>query len=283
MQTIAYRFIQVNQIRLHVALAGPADGPPVILLHGFPDASFGWDKQIVALAEAGFYVIAPDQRGYNLSDKPKGVANYTVGFLVADILALADALGLPRFHLAGHDWGAMVGWTLADRHPERVMRLAILNVPHPRMMRQFLKENREQRGRSWYMFFFRLPVVPELVLRLNRWQALARAMCQGFSETELNRFRAAWAQPGAMTAMLNWYRGLFQRSGAEAPFRKIQMPTLIIWGKKDPHLMWQMAPGSLALCEEGRLEFLEDATHWVHQDQPEAVNRLLIEHFLIAD
>lgn len=279
MQTITYRSIPVNSIHLNVALAGPADGTPVILLHGFPDASFGWDRQIAALAEAGFRVIAPDQRGYNLSDKPKGIPNYQMDLLVADILALADALGLPRFHLVGHDWGALVSWSLAARHPQRVERLAILNVPHPRVMRRYLKENRAQRARSWYMFFFQLPVLPELLLRLNRWQMLARAMCKGFSEAELDRFRAAWGQPGAITAMLNWYRSLFQQPRTAAPAQKIQMPTLIIWGKQDPHLMWQMAPDSLAECENGRLELLEDATHWVHQDQPEQVNRLLIGHF----
>ena len=141
MQEISYRFINANDLSLHVAEAGPRDGSPVILLHGFPDASFGWEKQMKALAEAGFYVIAPDQRGYNLSDKPNGLENYRVGLLVADVLALADVLGLTQFNLAGHDWGALVSWNLVENHPERLKRLAILNVPHPRIMNKFLKEN----------------------------------------------------------------------------------------------------------------------------------------------
>jgi len=276
---IKYSFIHANGINLHVAFAGPQDGDPVILLHGFPDASFGWDRQIRALAQAGFYVIAPDQRGYNLSDKPKGVQNYRVGLLVADILALADALGLSRFNLVGHDWGALISWSLVDGHPQRVKRLAILNVPHPDVMNQFLKTNWRQRARSWYAFFFQLPVLPEITLRAFNWHAVASSMCASLSAAELDRYRTAWSQPGAMTAMLNWYRGLFQRSPQQLSSRKIQVPTLMIWGKLDPYLMWQMAPASIAICAEGRLEFFEDATHWVHQDRPQEVNRLLLDHF----
>lgn len=279
MKNIETRFIRANGINLHVALAGPKGGNPVILLHGFPDASFGWEKQIRALAESGFYVIVPDQRGYNLSDKPKGIQNYRVELLVADILALADALGLAQFNLAGHDWGAIVSWSLVDKHPERVKRLAILNVPHPRIMNEFLKGNLQQQLRSWYAFFFQLPALPEILTRAFNWKILADQMCKNYSEAELNRFRVAWSQPGAMTAMINWYRALFSRSSEKVQTEKIQVPTQMIWGKLDPYLMWQMAPRSIALCENGRLEFVEDATHWVHQDRPEIVNQLLIEHF----
>jgi pimeloyl-ACP methyl ester carboxylesterase len=279
MTDLKYQFIRVNGLNLHVALAGPQDGNPVILLHGFPDASFGWERQIHALAQAGFFVIAPDQRGYNLSDKPKGVQNYSVDLLVGDILALADALGLAQFNLAGHDWGALVSWSLVESHPQRVKRLAILNVPHPAVMNKFLRTNWRQRLRSWYIFFFQLPIVPEFSLAAFDWKTLARQMRGSFSEAELNRYRAAWSQPGAMTAMINWYRCLFQHPVQGLPAQKIQVPTLMIWGKLDPHLMWQMAPESIAFCADGRLELLEDATHWVQQDKPEKVNDLLIAHF----
>jgi len=279
MSSISYQMIQANKINLHVALAGPKDGKPVILLHGFPDASFGWEAQIQALAQAGFHVIAPDQRGYNLSDKPKGVKNYNVGLLVDDIIALADALGLQQFNLAGHDWGALISWGLIDKYPERVRRLAILNVPHPWIMNKFLKTNWHQRIRSWYAFFFQLPGLPELGLRAFDWKVPASLMCKTFTKSERNRYKAAWAQPGAMTAMLNWYRALFLQSSREIPRQKIQVPTLMIWGKLDPYLMWEMASESIAMCENGRLETLEDATHWVHQDQPEIVNQLLLDFF----
>jgi len=279
MSAITYTFIRANGINLHVALAGPRDGRPVILLHGFPDASFGWNSQIQALARRGYFVVAPDQRGYNLSDKPKGVKNYRLELLVADILALADALNLPQFNLAGHDWGAMVGWSLVTSNPERVMRLAILNVPHPGIMKEFLTTNWGQRFRSWYAFFFQIPLLPELGMAVFNWKIPASRMCKTLSVAELNRYKAAWSQPGAMQAMINWYRSLFRQIYQNIPSKKIQVPTLMIWGKLDPYLMWQMAPGSIARCENGRLEYLEDATHWVHQDQPEIVNRLLIDHF----
>jgi pimeloyl-ACP methyl ester carboxylesterase len=283
MNNSEYRFIRANSINLHVDLAGPKDGEPVILLHGFPDASFGWEKQIHALAQAGFYAIAPDQRGYNLSDKPKGKENYKMNLLVEDVLALADALNLSRFNLAGHDFGGLVSWNLAESHPERLRRLAILNVPHPKIMREFIKTNWQQRSKSWYAFFFRLPILPEFVVRANNWKMLASAMCEGFSEADLNRYRTAWSRPGSMTAMINWYRCLLQKSPQDVPANKrIQVPTLMIWGKQDPHIMWQMAPESIDLCENGRLEYLEDATHWVHQDKPDQVNRLLIDHFAVA-
>lgn len=279
MEEISHRTIKAGEVSLHIAEAGVGNSEPVILLHGFPDASFGWEKQMSALASAGFYVVAPDQRGYNLSEKPSGVHNYQVKKLVADILALADELNLPRFYLAGHDWGALVCWNLVTNYPQRVKRLAILNVPHPAVMNEFLKTNWQQRMRSWYAFFFQLPVLPEVILGAFNWSMLANTMRHSFNEAELNRYRSAWSQPGAMTAMINWYRGLFQQPPKSAPVQKISVPTLMIWGKLDPHLMWQMAPDSIARCENGRLEFIEDATHWVHQEKPQHVNRLLIEHF----
>jgi pimeloyl-ACP methyl ester carboxylesterase len=282
MEELTYRFIRANDVNLHVAVAGPQDGDPVILLHGFPDASFGWAAQIRALADAGYFVVTPDQRGYNLSEKPVGRENYRMDLLVEDVIALADALDLPQFNLAGHDFGALVSWHLAGRRPERIKRLAILNVPHPRIMNKFLRVNRQQRARSWYAFFFRLPGLPEIALRALNWKALASQMCRAYSEADLNRYRAAWSQPGALTAMLNWYRALVLRSSSGVPRTKIQAPTLMIWGKRDPHLMWQMAPESIAMCENGRLEILEDATHWVHQDRPEQVNWLLLDHFAAA-
>lgn len=275
----AYKTIHANLLNFNVAFAGPATGEPVVLLHGFPDASFGWEKQIKALADAGFFVIVPDQRGYNLSDKPRGKKLYQMKYLVEDILALADALGLEKFNLVGHDFGAMVSWHLVDKYPDRVKRLAILNVPHPRVMNEFLAVNKEQRRRSWYAFFFRLPRLPEIAVRLGNWKMLAAAMDKGLSDVELDRYRTAWAQPGAMTAMINWYRCMFQYPQHTGLVESITVPTLMIWGKQDPHLMWQMAPGSIEICTDGRLVYVEDAAHWVHQEKPEIVNPLLVEHF----
>src|SRR5512138_809597 len=149
--------IKTNGIQLHVVQAGPKNGIPVLLLHGFPEFWYGWRKQIPALAEAGCRVIVPDQRGYNLSDRPKGIRAYRVDELVADVVGLIDALEYERVNVVGHDWGALVAWMLAIRHPERLHRLGIVNVPHPAVIRHFLRRDPEQMMRSWYAAFFQLP------------------------------------------------------------------------------------------------------------------------------
>jgi pimeloyl-ACP methyl ester carboxylesterase len=281
--TIQLETISTNGIHLHTALAGPEDGPPVITLHGFPEAWFGWEYQIQSLAAAGFRVISPDQRGYNLSDKPEGVNNYRVENLVHDILGLADSLGLDQFHLAGHDWGAMVAWNLALKSPDRVKRLAIANVPHPAVFSDYLRTHPAQMLKSWYAAFFQIPRLPEIFSRAGNWRFLIQAMPDYWSEEERDRYRKAWSQPGAIRAMINWYRAAFQLPSANPSSRVVEPPTLIIWGKKDPHLSHQMAPLSLEYCRSGELVMIEDATHWVQHDQPETVSKLLIDHFTQKD
>jgi pimeloyl-ACP methyl ester carboxylesterase len=280
-QKMTFRFetISTNGIYLNTALAGPEDGQPVITLHGFPEAWFGWEHQIQDLAEAGFRVIAPDQRGYNLSDKPEGIDSYQVENLVNDILGLADGLGLEHFHLAGHDWGAMVAWNLALKSPDRVKRLVIANVPHPAVFSDYLRTHPAQMLKSWYAGFFQLPHLPELFSRAGNWRFLIRAMPEHFSPDQQDRYRKAWSQPGAIRGMINWYRAAFQLSKTNQSDQIIKAPTLIIWGKQDPHLSHQMAPLSLEYCQQGDLVMLENATHWVQHDQPELVNKLMIDHF----
>jgi len=281
--TIQFEYIETNGIQLHTVFAGSADGEPVILLHGFPDAWFGWEAQINALAKAGFRVIVPDQRGYNLSDKPDGVASYQMDTLVDDILGLASALGHERFYLAGHDFGAMVSWNLARRHPQRIKRLVIANVPHPRVMQNYLRTHPMQMLKSWYAFFFQLPRLPEWVVRRNKWWFLISAMPDDLTPEEQNRYREAWGQPGAMTAMINWYRSMIRRSQPSRMPIKVSMPTLILWGKQDPHISYEMALLSVELCENGRLITFEEATHWVMQDKPKEVSQQIIEHFSVKD
>lgn len=278
-QKITYQLISVNGINLHTAMAGPRDGEPVILLHGFPDASFGWKEQMIALAEQNYFVIAPDQRGYNLSDKPRGKKNYMMKVLVADIIALADELGFKKFNLAGHDFGALVSWNLVENFGKRVKRLVIFNVPHPKVLKKFQRENKEQRRKSWYAYFFKLPLLPELLVKRGNWKFLASAMKNSFSNEEIDKYRTAWSRPGAIAAMINWYRCLFLQKADDRPKNRITVPTLIVWGKQDPHLMWEMASESAAMCENGRVKYLEDATHWVLKDEPEKTSRFLIDFF----
>ena len=275
---ITFDYIPTNGIKLHTAFAGPENGKPIILLHGFPDAWFGWQAQISALVSAGYRVIVPDQRGYNLSDKPKGKANYHLNILSQDILGLADALNLKQFHLVGHDFGAMVSWVLAMSSPERINRMVIANVPHPRVMQKFIRKNFSQMRKSWYTFFFRIPKLPEKIVRRRKWKMLISAMAQGLSEEERDRYREAWEQENAITSMINWYRAMNIRSSSGSKSSpQITVSTLILWGKMDPHLSYRMATLSLDLCDDGELIFFEEASHWVHQDEPARFNQHLIE------
>jgi pimeloyl-ACP methyl ester carboxylesterase len=192
---------------------------------------------------------------------------------------LADGFGYERFHLAGHDFGAMVSWNLARRHPERLNRLAICNVPHPVVMQSYLRTHSSQMLKSWYAFFFQLPWLPEFIIKTSKWKMLMAAMPKNLTAEERNRYREAWTQPGAMTTMINWYRALMRQTRKSSVPSLIRVPTLVLWGKQDPHLSYEMAPLSVDLCEAGHLVTFEDATHWVLHDKPQEVSQLLIEHF----
>jgi epoxide hydrolase 4 len=271
--------VAVNDVALHVAEAGPDDGRLVILLHGFPEFSYGWRRQIEPLAAAGFRIAAPDQRGYNLSSKPEGVRAYHLDTLVADVIGLADALGRERVSLVGHDWGGIVAWWAACRHPGRVERLAVLNALHPAIARSYLLRHPGQMLRSWYVGFFQIPGLPEALLSTGGHAALRRSLTGTsrpgtFSETDLDAYARAWSEPGALTAMVNWYRALrhFQAKGRA----RVAVPTLLLWGVRDRFLEAGLAEESLDLCDQGRLHRFNEATHWLHLEQPDSVNRELI-------
>ncbi|UYZ61513.1 alpha/beta fold hydrolase [Hymenobacter weizhouensis] len=273
--------VPTNGIRLHVVQCGPLDGPLVVLLHGFPEFWYAWRYQIPALAAAGFRVWAPDQRGYNLSDKPPRADDYRLDELAADVLGLLDAAGAETATVVGHDWGAAVAWHLAAHHPQRVRRAAILNVPHPRVFGEALRRSASQRGKSWYVFFFQLPWLPEQLVSLRGWwagrQTLRRTSRRGtFSEADLNRYAAAWARPGAMPSMINWYRAALRRPRQLSQTRQVTVPVHIIWGVKDAFLNAELAQQSLTWCEQGQLTYLP-ATHWVQHEEAEKVNQLLID------
>ncbi len=275
-------YIETNGIRLHVVQAGPQGGKPVLLLHGFPEFWRGWIKQIPALAEAGHRVIVPDQRGYNLSDKPKGVKAYRLDALAQDVIGLMDALHYEKVTLVGHDWGAMVAWALAIWKPERVQRLGILNVPHPAVMGRFVQRDPEQIRRSWYAFLFQLPWFPEAGMRADDWRGAERALrgsgkIHTFTNEDVVEYKKAWSQPGAMTAMINWYRALMRRRLPMPENPRVCVPTLMLWGMKDVALTHRMARPSMDYCDDGRLVLFPDATHWVQRDEADEVNRYLLD------
>jgi pimeloyl-ACP methyl ester carboxylesterase len=277
-------FADLAETRLHYVEAG--EGPLVVLLHGFPEFWFGWRHQIPALVAAGFRVVAPDLRGYGASSKPAGVRAYDTDRLAADVRDLIAERGGGPALVAGHDWGAVVAWVLAMNHPEAVERLAILNVPHPRKMLEGLRTFR-QLARSWYIFFFQLPRIPELLLSAGRFRGLAGALERGanpgsFTPQELERYREAWAPPGTLTAMLNYYRAALRQSprAAAERIRPVTAPTLVIWGERDVALGAELAePHRADVPGLERVERLPEASHFVQHDAPERVNELLVEFF----
>ena len=279
---LEHSYIETNGIRLHVVQAGPKSGTPVLLLHGFPENWRCWIRQLPALAQAGCRVIIPDQRGYNLSDKPSGIKNYRINELTKDILGLIDALDYEKVNLVGHDWGAAVAWSLGIQNPERLHRLGVLNVPHPAVMQRFLRRDFEQLRRSWYIFFFQLPGIPEAALRAQNWHRMIRALRESgkentFTSEDIEKYQESWSQPGAITAMINWYRAAARYQIQMSEETCVKVPTLMLWGMKDFALSHRMARPSMDFCKEGRLLFFPDATHWVQRDEADEVNRHLLE------
>ena len=261
--------------------AGPADGPMVVLLHGFPEFWYGWRRQLGPLAAAGFRVLAPDLRGYNLSAKPEGLAAYTLDVLADDVLALADALGRRQFAIVGHDWGGVLAWHLAAREPARIARAAILNAPHPATMGAFARAHPSQLARSWYVAFFQLPALPERVLRAGDFAWLANGLTGSsrsgtFTPDDLARYREAWARPGALTAMLAWYRAVRLQQPPTTPER-VEVPVRVIWGDRDRFLDARLAEAGAACCAAADVHHLRRASHGVQHEEPDAVNRLLDE------
>lgn len=281
-----HQYIETNGIRLHVLQDGPKEGPLVILLHGFPEFSYGWRQQIPYLASAGYRVWSPDQRGYNLSDKPDGIAAYTLDELAADVVGLIDAAGQKQVFLVGHDWGAAVAWWLAAKYPDRLTKLVVMNVPHWVVMQKHLRSNFAQLRKSWYIFLFQIPRIPEILARLQHWNMPTQALKKSsrpdtFTNSDLDQYRQAWSQPNAFRSMLNWYRALVQKLPTPPADPRITMPTLLIWGAQDKFLGREMAQPSIDLCDDGQLVFIEEATHWVQHEEADRVNELI--HTFLRD
>jgi epoxide hydrolase 4 len=280
---LRHAYAELSGARLHYVEAG--SGPLVILLHGFPEFWLSWRFQIPALVAAGYRVVAPDMRGYNLSSRPQDVSDYHISKLSDDVRELIAERGESRALLVGHDWGAAVAWFTAMNHPEVIERLAILNLPHPRKLLAGMS-NPLQLMRSWYVFFFQLPWLPERAFRaLLRplYFALERDARPGaFSGQDLSSYLLAWSQPGAARGMINYYRAALSESPSTviARLRPIHTPTLVIWGERDRYLQKELAE-PLASDVPGlrRVVRLPEATHWVHQDEPERVSQLLIDFF----
>jgi pimeloyl-ACP methyl ester carboxylesterase len=278
-------YADVGDVRLHYVEAG--EGPLVLLLHGFPEFWFGWRLQIEPLAAAGFRVVAPDLRGYNLSSKPDGVAAYRADRVAADIGGLIGELGAESALMVGHDWGGSVAWVTAMHHPEMVDRLAILDAAHPRKLNEALKTPGQLR-RSWYFFFFQPPAVVERIVRADNWRFFRRFLRDAqppYTSEEMDRYVEAWSQPGAATGMVNYYRAAVRQSpkSPAAQIRPISAPTLVIWGERDRYLGPMLAePHREDVPHLERVVRLPNASHWVHHDEHERVTQLIIDFFAPA-
>jgi pimeloyl-ACP methyl ester carboxylesterase len=289
-----HRKIDVGAVHLHVAEARPclpnggvadgseevdADVPLVVLMHGFPEFWWSWRHQLRALADAGIWAVAPDMRGYNESDKPLGVASYELEQLADDIAGLVHALGRKTAIIVGHDWGAMVAWIVAQRHPALVSRLAILNVPHAVQMLRGLRRPKQLR-KSWYMFFFQLPAgIPERAVARDDWAYLRKMFAsEGFAPDEIEPYVKAMATPGAITAAMSYYRAAIRRTltGRALRSTRIECPVLVIWGDADRHLGKELAEPPRRFVPNARVEHIPEATHWVQNSAPERVNALLL-------
>ena len=280
----SHAYADVNGVRLHYVEAGPGPGRPlVLLLHGFPEFWYGWRNQVAPLAEAGFHVVAPDLRGYNLSSKPTRVADYRVEALAADVVALARHLGHERFHLVGHDWGGIVAWHAAMTYEPSIAKLAILNAPHPAAYLRALRRPR-QLARSWYVFAFQIPSLPEASIRARDFASLRKLFCSeparagAFSDADVERYVEAFRQPGALTAAINYYRAAARhpRDGVGREAHPIDTPTLILWGERDKYMVPEIASGSERWARNVRVERFVNATHWIQHDEPERVNKRLL-------
>ena len=281
-RSVMHRYADLGDVRLHYVEAG--EGPLVVLLHGFPEFWYSWRRQIPALAAAGFRVVAPDMRGYNLSDKPRGVQAYRIELLTRDVERLIRACRAERAVVGGHDWGAAVAWSFAMRHPERLDRLLIMNVPHPVRFAQGLL-TLEQLARSWYVFYFQLPFLPEAGFRAGNFAALRRVLRTdpvrpgAFTDEDIERYVEAMAQPGALTATINYYRAAVQRNplNTREQLRRIDAPVLVIWGEQDRYLGRDLADPPREWVPNARVARLPDASHFVQNDRPERVNALLLD------
>lgn len=278
------RRVKVGQIHLSVTEAGA--GETVILLHGFPELAYSWRHQLPALAEAGYRAVAPDLRGYGASDRPTAVDDYGIQSLAGDVMGLIDALGVQRAHLVAHDWGGGLAWFTATMRPDLVSSLVILNSPHPVASAEARNEDAEQRAKSWYMLLFQFPGVAEAWLsgddfRNLRQMVFDNAAPHAFTDRDREVYITAFAKDGALTAALNYYRANMPPAAWLRPppqLPPVTVPTMIVWGERDSYLGLGLLERSITkVAGPLRVERLPQASHWVQQDAPEAVNALLID------
>ena len=281
MTSIRSEIVRANGIDFNVAVAGTGERL-ALCLHGFPESSFSWRYQMPLLEKLGYRVWAPDLRGYGLSSRPPGIDAYAMEILEEDVAALIEASGAKEIVLIGHDWGALIAWHYAMFGRIPISKLIIMNVPHPALARKGLRTLRQLK-KSWYIFFFQLPRIPEWALGRNGCAAIAQAFRgmavdkSRFPDEVLEVYQKAAAQPGALTAMLNYYRALIRgpRQALDRGTPRIEAPTLMIWGEVDSALGKELSYGTDEYVADLTLRYLPNVSHWVQQEAPEMVNDMI--------
>lgn len=275
-----HQFIVSNGIRLHYVTQG--EGPLMLMLHGFPEFWYSWRHQIPEFSQ-DYKVVALDLRGYNESEKPDGLAAYRLTELVQDIRGVITGLGYDRCILVGHDWGGAIAWNFAYDYPDLVERLIVLNLPHPAKFAAGLRSP-QQLLRSSYIFFFQLPLLPELVLQAFDYQLIAEALSNmavnktAFTSADLRAYQDAAAKPGALTAMINYYRAnIMQPELTSRDWGVLQVPTLLIWGEDDQALGKELTYGTETYVRDLTVRYIPNCSHWVQQERPQLVNQYMRE------
>jgi len=284
-ETWKHGFAETDEIRIHYVTQG--EGKLLLLLHGFPDFWYVWRFQIPELAKH-FRVVAPDLRGYNETDKPEGVEKYSLSLLAGDIMGLIRALGEEKAIIIGHDWGGAVAWSFAAFSPEATERLVILNAPHPNAYTTKTKSSLRQLQKSWYVFFFQTPDIPEKVLSRNNYFFLKEMLRRSsvkkdiFTDEEFEVYTEAWSKPGALTGAINYYRANMNPaiifSERTIRFPKIKSPTLVIWGEQDVALSKELTIGMDEFVDaQYSIKYTPNCGHWVQLEEPELVNKYILE------
>ncbi|WP_448533864.1 alpha/beta fold hydrolase [Parathermosynechococcus lividus] len=273
-----HKFIVSNGIRLHYVTQG--EGDLVLLLHGFPEFWYSWRQQIPKLADH-HKVVALDLRGYNLSDKPQDPTSYVLDELILDIVGVIDGLGYRRCHLVGHDWGGMVAWGVAYAVPDRIQTLSVLACPHPSVLKQ-VPGGWDQWLRSSYLLLFQLPWLPELLLEWGNYGAIAHLLRwaavnqSAIRPADIALYQDAAAQRGALSGMLNYYRGTLPSILAHE-WGTLSVPTQMLWGRQDPVLGVELTYNTEAYVKVLNIHYLDHCGHFVQQEQPDLVNQYLLE------
>jgi pimeloyl-ACP methyl ester carboxylesterase len=270
--------IETDEYIFYARESGDRSNEPVLLLHGFPETSAMWTDLQGRLADSGFYSIAPDQRGYSPNARPGKRDAYTIEKLAGDVIAIADALGLERFHLVGHDWGSAVGWTVAANHPDRVISWTAMSVPHPVAFGEAIRNDKAQYTASGYMRLFRWALLPEFFLKIGDYKNL-RTVWEEMPERLITEYLNVLTQPGALTAAIDWYRANYA-SLAKGLFDlgPVSVPTLFIWGRNDPAILEFGVNRNGDYVAGPYTEKRLDAGHWLIQEAYVTVSELIMEH-----